>query len=195
MHEETKLKVKEIQKVHESQKGSDLGHHREFKSLTEILKKQREHEAKAQHRLEHIYGKEHPETHKYNLEEAERRKREAKKANLKHALDKYVSSANHNELIAQEIREAQAKQSSLGLKRDEVTDQLQLLSQQFEEQRLHHDALETYVKLDHFNAHQHAEDLRHKRIRWAGPDTYTVNDKAKTLKSLFSDPERVPYYD
>jgi hypothetical protein len=47
MHEETKLKVKEIQKVHESAKGFDLGHHAEFKSLTEILRKQKEHEAKA----------------------------------------------------------------------------------------------------------------------------------------------------
>ena len=59
-----------------------------------------------------------------------------------------------------------------------MSSELLRLNEEFEEQRLQHDALETYVKLDHFRAHQHAEDLKHKRIRWAGPDTYTVNDKA-----------------
>jgi hypothetical protein len=34
-----------------------------------------------------------------------------------------------------------------------------------------------------------------ERIRWCGPDTYTVNDKAKSLSNLFNDPNRVPYYD
>ena len=57
--------------------------------------------------------------------------------------------------------------------------------------------LDTYMKLDHFNAQQYVKDatLSNARIRWAGPDTYTVNDKAQKLKDLFKDPERLPYYD
>ena len=40
--------------------------------------------------------------------------------------------------------------------------------------------LDTYMKLDHFKAKQYVQDatLSNSRIRWAGPDTYTVNDKA-----------------
>jgi len=76
MHEETKLKIIEIKKAHKAEKGSDLSHHREFKCLTEVLKKQREAEEKARHRLEHIYGKDHHETKRYNEEEADRRARE-----------------------------------------------------------------------------------------------------------------------
>ena len=41
MHEETKLKVNEIKKLHASKKDSDLSHIREFKSLSVVLDKQR----------------------------------------------------------------------------------------------------------------------------------------------------------
>lgn len=49
--------------------------------------------------------------------------------------------------------------------------------------------------MDHFRANQHSDDLSKARIRWCGPDTYTVNDKAQSLKTFFTDPSRVPQYD
>jgi hypothetical protein len=57
-----------------------------------------------------------------------------------------------------------------------------------------HEDLQTYVKLDHFRSKQYESDakLSNARIRWCPPDTYTVNDKAKTLKDYFDDPERLP---
>ena len=63
--------------------------------------------------------------------------------------------------------------------------------------RTKQESLETYVKLDHFRAKQYEDDakLSKARIRWCGPDTYTVNDRAEALKSFFSDPSRVPHYD
>ena len=71
------------------------------------------------------------------------------------------------------------------------------LRAEFEEMRVDEENLETYVKLDHFKADQYINDakLSQSRIRWAGPDTYTVNDKAAKLKHLFSDPSRLPHYD
>lgn len=66
MHQETKVKIQEIRKNHAAEKGADLSHYREFKTLTEVLKKQREAEDKASKRLAHIYGEEHPEVIKYN---------------------------------------------------------------------------------------------------------------------------------
>ena len=54
---------------------------------------------------------------------------------------------------------------------------------EFEELRQNEEDLDTYMKLDHFNAKQHEDDIKDKRfsksrIRWEGPDSYTVNDKA-----------------
>ena len=80
----------EVKKAHKAEKGSDLSHIKEFKSLTAVLQKQRQAEEKANHRLEHLYGKDHPENLKYNAEEAESRKRESKKHKLRILLDKYV---------------------------------------------------------------------------------------------------------
>lgn len=53
------------------------------------------------------------------------------------------------------------------------------------------------MKLDHFKAQQYLGDaeLSRARIRWAGPDDYTVNDKAQHMKHHFSDPSRLPQYD
>lgn len=71
------------------------------------------------------------------------------------------------------------------------------LTEKFEEMRKNAESLETYVKLDHFKAKQYEGDLKlnNARIRWCGPDTYTVNDRAEALRPVFSDPSRMPHYD
>jgi len=71
------------------------------------------------------------------------------------------------------------------------------MNEDFEMLKVNETSLETYVKLDHFKAQQYVSDakLSNARIRWAGPDTYTVNDKAEQLAHHFSDPSRLPHYD
>jgi len=71
------------------------------------------------------------------------------------------------------------------------------LMHDFEELRKKEESLHTYVKCEHFRAKQYEEDanLRNARVRWCAPDTYTINDKAGALRSLFSDPSRMPRYD
>lgn len=60
-----------------------MSHHKDFKSLTKVLDKQRQTEDKSKKRLEHIYGANHGETKRYNEEEFERRKRDKKKEELR----------------------------------------------------------------------------------------------------------------
>lgn len=90
-------KVKVVEKnVGESQKqkGSDLSHYQEFKSLTAILENQKKAEKAAHERLNHIYGPNHGENKRYNEEEFERRKREAKKEELRQQLEKYAAKGS-----------------------------------------------------------------------------------------------------
>lgn len=109
---------------------------------------------------------------------------------------------SQNETIAKEIREAQFNNKKLASQNAKVTDTLLKYNQDFEEFRLNEESLETYVKLDHFREKTYLKDatsreghLGKARIRWNGPDTYTVNDKVKAMKHLFSDPDRLPTYD
>lgn len=56
------------------------------------------------------------------------------------------------------------------------------------------------MKLDHFKSKEHVDGIKEKRfsksrIRWEGPDSYTVNKKAKKLKYMFKDPSNIPHYD
>ena len=60
--------------------------------------------------------------------------------------------------------------------------------------------LDTFIKLDYFKSKTHMDGMKDKRlnksrIRWCGPDTFTVNNKAEKYRNLFDDPSRLPYYD
>jgi len=83
MHASTKLKVHELRTAHRNEKTADLSHHKDFKSLNQILEKQRDAENKAKQRLVHLYGPDHAETQRYNEEEHARRQREQKKEELR----------------------------------------------------------------------------------------------------------------
>jgi hypothetical protein len=206
-YEATKLKVMEIKKSHgtDQDKTADLSHQRSFKALNQVLEKQRKAEKEAQTRLNHIYGEEHAINIRYNEEEHDRRTREGTKAELRKCLEKYVGSGSENEAAIQnlldkesaDMKKAREVQRKLAESKDKVGAEMQQMLGEYENMLKHSEDLNTYVKLDHFNAKQYVEDaqLNNARIRWAGPDTYTVNDKAQALRHNFKDASRLPYYD
>jgi len=78
--------------------------------------------------LNHLYGEDHPANQEYNKEEFERRKRENKKRELRHMLDKYVNKGNHHEIVAQEVKDAQKVQKEMGKHHNKVQDEMSRLN-------------------------------------------------------------------
>ena len=81
-------------KDHDISKPLELRTMRDYRNLSEIWKKEKENDKKAMERLEHLYGKSHPEKIKYNEEEQARRIKDAKREKLERLLGMYIAKGS-----------------------------------------------------------------------------------------------------